>query len=72
MASAITVSGVKAVGASPKALKCEHKYGCEFWVPLACITEESEVHSLGDEGVLAVTKRFADSMGWQDVAVDKQ
>lgn len=63
--SSFSLNGtIKCVRTTAKALLCEDEGGKTFWVPLSQLQSQSEVHGEGDEGVLVVSRWFAEQRGW--------
>lgn len=61
-ARTVTLSGVRAIRATEKALLCTID-GKDEWVPQSQITDDSEVYEPGGEGDLVVTLWWAEKNG---------
>jgi hypothetical protein len=64
----VTIPNARALGESPKGLRCEFGDEAEHWVPKSLIAPGSEVKRRGDRGLLIVLKWWAKKAGVMEFA----
>lgn len=62
-AEKVRIPGCRATQATDKAVHVVFPDGAERWVPQSVIDDDSEVWKAGGEGVLVVSKWYADRKG---------
>lgn len=60
----VSMDKVEAIDESDAAVRVRFEDGTRTWIPKSQIGEDSEVYEKGHDGILVVTRWFAEQRGW--------